>query len=332
MNNLNIYITENTKGFGTKVNFKKEREPSTLLKIPHAWNFNKDLSNVSSIFKDKIKWDSLSFKKNEFYWKNDPYYLNRYKTYESKKEENQGKYQKKEYTKDFSKYITHNSKTNISILNQDNQKIKNDESIDNNLAKKPNFNSKTLDNSQKITHKDHSTISVLKNNEEPLLFETNCNISTHEFASKKKSFDYPISPIARSPFPLTIVGKSVISGLSSNDTLLRTCFRVGEALKVSNLQKSSMIVYLVEFFGIIKEFNEKKGLFTYVIADLFHPLRGPYIYASYHDYHTIIAFQNNDIVRVLGVFKKNKTKNEINVIRMYPCTWEKIQHIKEIMK
>ncbi|KTW30777.1 hypothetical protein T552_00489 [Pneumocystis carinii B80] len=318
MTDLNIYITETNKEFKGKVNFKKELD--TLLKIPHTRDLNKDLSNVSSIFKEKIKWDSLSLKKNDFYWRNDPYYL-KYDTYESKQEKNQEKYKEIEY-------IDEDSKKNITILNENDQIIKNDELVHNNVTKEPNFHSKTLDDS----HKDQSTISIQKNNENSLLFEENCNISTDEFTSENKSFSHPISPIARSPFPLTIVGKSVISGLSSNDTLLRTCFRVGEALKVSNLQKNSMIVYLIEFFGIIKEFNKKKGFFTYVIADLFHPLRGPYIYASYHDYHITIAFQNNDIVRILGVFRKNKTKNEINVIKMYPCTWEKIQHIKETIK
>ncbi|EMR11339.1 hypothetical protein PNEG_00368 [Pneumocystis murina B123] len=331
MTDLNIYIPVTNKNFEEKVNLKKKKESDTLLKIPETWNFNRDLSNVSSIFKEKIKWDSLSLKKIEFHWKNYPYYL-KYDAYKSKQEKNQEKYQKIEYIKSFPEYISDNSKTNITILNEDNQIIKNNELTDNNLTKKPNFHSKALDNSQKITYKNHSTISIQKNNEKSLLFKTNCNISTHEFVSKKESFNYPISPIARNPFPLTILGKSVISGLSSNDTLLRTCFRVGEALKVSNLQKNSMIIYLIEFFGIIKEFNKEKSLFTYVIADLFHPLRGPYIYASYHDYHITITFQNNDIVRILGVFKKNRTRNEINVIKMYPCTWEKIQHIKETMK
>ncbi|KTW31825.1 uncharacterized protein T551_01086 [Pneumocystis jirovecii RU7] len=305
-------------------NFEKKDVAEIFLKPSCAWNTSKDMSNVSSIFNGKIKWDSLSFKTDNFAWRTDSCQS----VYGFKENENKETYQQVKYKKYSPKNINNNFDLSDTLIHKNNNKItENCAKISNNTTVQL-IPFSTTASSQKITN-EH--IETQKNNELLSFLERKYETITPKFSPQKKIDS--ISPIARNPFPLTIVGKSVISGLSSDITLLRTCFRVGEALKVFNLQQNSKILYFIEFFGIIKESDNKKESTTYVVGDLFHPLKGPYIYASYYDNKTTFKFQNGEMVRILGIFKKKKvTKNELKVAKMYLSTWEEIYRIKETIK
>ncbi|CCJ28439.1 unnamed protein product [Pneumocystis jirovecii] len=295
-------------------NFEKKDVAEIFLKPSCAWNTSKDMSNVSSIFNGKIKWDSLSFKTDNFAWRTDSCQS----VYGFKENENKETYQQVKYKKYSPKNINNNFDLSDTLIHKNNNKItENCAKISNNTTVQL-IPFSTTASSQKITN-EH--IETQKNNELLSFLERKYETITPKFSPQKKIDS--ISPIARNPFPLTIVGKSVISGLSSDITLLRTCFRVGEALKVFNLQQNSKILYFIEFFGIIKESDNKKESTTYVVGDLFHPLKGPYIYASYYDNKTTFKFQNGEM---------KVTKNELKVAKMYLSTWEEIYRIKETIK
>ncbi|KAG5439230.1 hypothetical protein PCANB_001529 [Pneumocystis canis] len=305
-------------------NLEEKNIPKTLFKSLTSWNINMDLFNVSSIFKNKVKWDSESFKRNNFDWKVDFY---------SRENKDKKVYKPIQCKIHYLRNINNNFKfKDFLISTNNNMKIKNYIIFFNNtLIRSPPLSQISI-NHQRLAHYEYLTtfqknIKLLPSSQEKY------EIKSPKSISQKKVFNSSLSPIARNPFPLTIIGKSVISGLSSDITLLRICFRVGEALKIFNLQQNSMILYLIEFFGIIKESIKKEKSFTYIVGDLFHPLKGPYIYATYYGDQTMFTFQNGEIVRILGIFKKKKEiKNELKIIKINSITWEEIQSIKETIK
>ncbi|KAG4306338.1 hypothetical protein PORY_000326 [Pneumocystis oryctolagi] len=304
--------------------FEKKNSSNSFLKPYCAWNVNKDMSNVSSIFKEKIKWDSLSFKTENFN-KGIGFYESSHKLEQNKNKSCQQIESKKHSESKSNDYdLKHVS---VSI---DNERVsKNCEILCNNFTNELTL--PIVTDSQEITY--YKPFATEKNNESLSFSESGDKEVEPKFVLKNKTSKFTMSPIARNPFPMTITGKSVISGLSSDNTLLRTCFRAGEALKVFNHQQNSMILYFIEFFGIIKESNDKKEYITYVVGDLFHPLRGPYIYASYYNNHTMFKFQNGEIVRILGIFKKKRgIKNELRAVKICTSTWEEIQRIKDTIK
>ncbi|KAG5519174.1 hypothetical protein PMAC_002262 [Pneumocystis sp. 'macacae'] len=289
--------------------FEKKEIPE-ILKSSSTWNINKDMSNVSSIFNRKIKWDSLPLKTDNFALKID-FCQSFYKFEENENKETSLQTKHKEYS---SENIDNNSNLNNTSINKNDNEVLESYALfrSNSTTESIPFSGTT--NFQKTMYNERFTTQ--KNDEFPSFIKTEYETITPKFSPQKKEFN-SVLPIARNPFPVAILGKSVISGLSSDITLLRTCFRVGEALKVFNLQQNSKILYFTEFFGIIKESINKKDLIIYTVGDLFHPLKGPYIYALYYDNHDTFKFKNGEILKVT---------------KMYPSTWEEIHRIKETIK
>jgi hypothetical protein len=88
-----------------------------------------------------------------------------------------------------------------------------------------------------------------------------------------------IQPIVRPPFPSKVRDRSPIIGLTPN-CLLRTCFRIGEAINAGrNAAKNGVNVIIELYARVLKsERNETKQHF--VLCDLFHTKK-PYLEADY---------------------------------------------------
>ncbi|KAF2745247.1 hypothetical protein M011DRAFT_376479, partial [Sporormia fimetaria CBS 119925] len=86
-------------------------------------------------------------------------------------------------------------------------------------------------------------------------------------------------PIVRNPFPAPVRDRSPIIGLTS-DRLLRTCFRVGEAINVGrNAVKSGKNV-IIELYARVLRSKRLENKQHFILGDLFHDKK-PYLEAEY---------------------------------------------------
>ena len=119
-----------------------------------------------------------------------------------------------------------------------------------------------------------------------------------------------LRPFVRPPFPRPVHDRSPIQGLTSSHTLLRTCFRIGEALIVSLSQGASthltpkpakpalpsqlepvipppslkpgtgpgaMPTVLIELYALVESSHRINNTQYFIFADLFFPSRPPYL-------------------------------------------------------
>ncbi|KAJ9293926.1 hypothetical protein DTO271G3_7302 [Paecilomyces variotii] len=144
----------------------------------------------------------------------------------------------------------------------------------------------------------------------PLQFPGECSGSP---VSKAKTGPFPgpqdevrklRRPFLRPPFPCPVTNGSPIQGLTSTHTLLRTCFRIGEALKVhftrpssspscpsatnelmkkrnqkTNISSSipSTALMLIELYAHVTESYRASNKQFFTFADLFFPFQPPYL-------------------------------------------------------
>jgi hypothetical protein len=88
-----------------------------------------------------------------------------------------------------------------------------------------------------------------------------------------------MKPIVRSTFPSQVRDRSPIIGLTPN-CLLRTCFRIGEAINVGrNAARNGNFVFIELYARVLQsERTEERQTFTF--CDLFHSKK-PYLEAAY---------------------------------------------------
>jgi len=146
-------------------------------------------------------------------------------------------------------------------------------------------------------------------------------------------------PIARAPFPNAVRDRSPIIGLSPN-TLLRTCFRIGEAINQAHQSTKSGKHIVFELYARILESErvETKQLFTF--CDLFHG-KPPYIKASYEgvlwksvqlfDYDSKRLLQQGRICRCMGTMKRDGKEWVMSVMNIWEATWDDIKWVEGII-
>lgn len=96
--------------------------------------------------------------------------------------------------------------------------------------------------------------------------------------NSSRSNPSPSSPFLRHPFPSPVRNRSHIQGLSSH-TVLRTCFRIGEAFKASSSSLSAAVsrTTVIELYAVLVA-SYYSGITQYfTFADLFFPTRPPYL-------------------------------------------------------
>ena len=141
-------------------------------------------------------------------------------------------------------------------------------------------------------------------------------------------------PFIRSCFPALARDRSPIHGLS-NRTALRTCIRIGEALKAACQAPRTNIDAVIELYArVIDSLREgHKQLFTF--ADLFTD-KPPYLTGAYGVWKGVglwdqdsAAFLGEEgkgkMCRVLGRIKREKGRRyEMTILSVWECGWEEV--------
>lgn len=151
--------------------------------------------------------------------------------------------------------------------------------------------------------------------------------------------DVARKPTVRSPFPSAVRDRSPIIGMSSN-TVLRSCFRVGEAINQSCHAAKAGNNILVELYARVLG-SERDGMqqrFTF--CDLFHA-KSPYIQATYaaaiwksvqlFEYDSARLMQQGRICRCIGSMKRNGKDWTMTVLNIWEATWDDVQWVEGIV-
>ena len=146
-------------------------------------------------------------------------------------------------------------------------------------------------------------------------------------------------PIARSPFPEAVRDRSPIIGLSS-DALLRTCFRVGEAINQAHQSSKSGKHILFELYARVLESTREEAKQNFTFCDLFHG-KPPYIKGTYDgarwqpvqlfDYDSKRLLQQGRICRCMGTMKRDGKEWAMSVSSIWEATWDDIKWVKGIV-
>ena len=174
------------------------------------------------------------------------------------------------------------------------------------------------------------------------LADTAPNTSPHTISFAK---DGKAIPFIRPAFPSALLPRSPIAGLSPT-TVLRTCFRIGEALNAASLALRSSTDALIELYCRVKysdrEANGYKQYFE--LADLFNPEKPPFLNGVYaiwkgvglwdYDSKAFVGKPGSGkLARVLGRIKRGKANKgwEMTILNAWEATWEDVGVVKGVI-
>ncbi|KAJ4378007.1 hypothetical protein N0V83_000837 [Neocucurbitaria cava] len=146
-------------------------------------------------------------------------------------------------------------------------------------------------------------------------------------------------PIVRSPFPEPVRDRSPIIGLSAC-TMLRTCFRIGEAVNQSCQATKSGKHITIELYARILNSDRTDTTQNFTFCDLFHA-KPPYIKAVYEDiiwkpvqlfdYDSRRLLQEGRICRCIGTMKQEGKAWVMTVLNIWEATSEDIKWVEGIV-
>lgn len=146
-------------------------------------------------------------------------------------------------------------------------------------------------------------------------------------------------PIVRPAFPGPVRDRSPIVGLSSK-MLLKTCFRIGEAVNQSCQASKSGQQITIELYARVlnSERTDKNQVFTF--CDLFHA-KPPYIKAVYDaaiwkpvqlfEYDSRRLLQAGRMCRCMGTMKRKEKEWVMTVHNIWEATWDDISWVEGIV-
>lgn len=146
-------------------------------------------------------------------------------------------------------------------------------------------------------------------------------------------------PIARPPFPEAVHDRSPIIGLSS-DTLLRTCFRVGEAINQAHQASKNGKHIVLELYARILDSSRDDTKQHFTFCDLFHGkpphIKGVYDGAVWQsvqlfDYDSKRLLQQGRICRCMGMMKRDGKEWVMSVSSIWEATWDDIKWVQGII-
>lgn len=153
----------------------------------------------------------------------------------------------------------------------------------------------------------------------------------------------PLAPFARPEFPIRARERSPILGVSSS-VILRTCFRIGEALRSSSLCVADRQDAIIELFARVTYSAREEGTTKqhFHFADLFND-RPPNPKGLLDNYE-IHALQETEsrkllgvespgqMVRCLGRMKRERQGKNwmMDIINIRPTDWEEVRWTKKI--
>lgn len=168
----------------------------------------------------------------------------------------------------------------------------------------------------------------------PVTLTTRLLAATSDLGSAKAR-----KPIVRPPFPATVRDHSPIIGLTST-SMLRTCFRIGEAVNQAHQASKSGKQIVFELYARIldSERNGSKQDFTF--CDLFHA-KPPYIKGVYDgalwksvqlfNYDSARLLQQGRICRCMGKMQREGKEWVMTVLNIWEATWHDVRWVEGIV-
>jgi hypothetical protein len=147
-------------------------------------------------------------------------------------------------------------------------------------------------------------------------------------------------PFARPAFPERVQDRSPIVGLSSK-TFLRTCFRVGEALRAGSHAVRWSQDAIVELYARVV-FSSRNGWKQHFqFADLFHD-RPPFLSGTYEIFHGVDLWERDGgrflteegkgkMCRCVGRMKRAGANWKLVVLNIWEATWDDVAWAKGIV-
>lgn len=153
------------------------------------------------------------------------------------------------------------------------------------------------------------------------------------------SVDPGRKPIVRSPFPSPVSNRSPIIGLSPN-LLLRTCFRIGEAINQASHASKSKQKVIFELYARVLSSERDDSKQDFVFCDLFHEklphLRGTYSaslwkHVDLYDYDSRRLLNEKRMCRCIGEIKREDKEWVMTVFNIWEATWEDVEWVEGII-
>ncbi|KAK3637259.1 hypothetical protein LTR56_013797 [Elasticomyces elasticus] len=148
--------------------------------------------------------------------------------------------------------------------------------------------------------------------------------------------------IVRSPFPESVLDRSPIFG-ATNATVLRVCFRIGEALNAGCLAVRNNKNVLLELYARVTESHreEKPGRHQHLVFhDLYHD-KPPYLTGTYDlwdqsrlwelDSRAFLSSRaEGTVCRAIARMKRDGMKWKLEVLSIWEASWEDVEHVAGI--
>ena len=151
-------------------------------------------------------------------------------------------------------------------------------------------------------------------------------------------------PFIRPPFPIPVPDRSSILSFSPAP-LLRTCFRIGEAISATTTASHTNTDIVIELYARI-DLSTRQGVKqNFVFADLFAPEHGPYLRGSSEIWKGVEVWDNDakglvgnegrgKMVRVVGKMEREREKAHVwwmRVLSVMEVGWEDVEWVKGII-
>lgn len=151
-------------------------------------------------------------------------------------------------------------------------------------------------------------------------------------------------PFARPPFPSKVLDRSPILGLSSSP-LLRTCFRIGEALNAATVASHTNLDPLIELYARVT-YSQRVGVEQFFqFADLFRSERPPFLNGSYVGWKSVELWDCDSkyflgetgkgrMARCVGKLKRDEKKRgswKMVIFSIWEASWDDVGYVKGIV-
>lgn len=161
------------------------------------------------------------------------------------------------------------------------------------------------------------------------------------------SFDAEGSPIPfiRPPFPKAILDRSPILGLTPR-MVLRTCFRIGEALNAASAASRSKNDAIIELYARVGSSNRELGSFKqfFQFSDLFTPEKPPFLAGSYGLWRGVELWDldtksflgekgRGKMARAIGRIRREERSQNwgMTILSVWPVDWDDVGITKGIV-
>jgi hypothetical protein len=152
----------------------------------------------------------------------------------------------------------------------------------------------------------------------------------------------PPKPIVRKPFPEQVEAHSPVIGVTA-DTVLRTCFRIGEAIYSGNRSSGPDRLVALELYARVKSSWREDGIAKqhFVFQDLYHD-KPPFMDSVHETWEGVPVWDQEcarfigpeavgSMCRVVGdMRRKGDSKLEIVVKSIRKTTWAEVEYIAGI--